>query len=355
MCLVSFVGLYFLYSFFLYFERGKDWLIFCAVFLAPSVLFWGSGVLKEGILLFSIGGLLFSFMKLFFQKIISITNLTLFFTSFLLLLINKVYWLPILILPLVCLLIIQFYKPKNSFLIYFFTYFIVIVGFYVFSVTIQKKNPIQQIAERQQSFINLAQGGIYLMNQQYLIRMNIADSLCLEKLAYDSVIVKPETSYLKWKLNNFDDTILVKSSAKNIEKFKIISLQQKAGSILFDKPITTTCYSFIKFIPVAFVNASIMPLPWRSKSMMELIASLENFLLIGLVLFFVFYFKNRNVGNTSIRWFLIFIVLSVYFVVGFTTPVAGAVVRYKMPAIPFLLMLAVTYYTRNKSCPKILI
>jgi len=351
MCFVSFVGLYFLYSFFLNFERGKNWLIFCAVFLAPSILFWGSGVLKEGILLFSIGGLLFSFMKLFFHKIITITNLILFLASFLLLLINKVYWLPILILPLLCLFIIRVFKPKNSILIYFISYFVVVVGFYVFSLMIQKKNLIQQIAERQQSFIHLAQGGIYLLNQQNLIRLNPKDSLCLQKVTSDSVIVKSGTSYLKWSLNNFDDTIFVKSTAQTIEKFKIISIQQKAGSILFDKAISSNWSSFIKFVPIAFFNSVLMPLPWNSKSVTELMASFENFILIGIVLFFVFYFKKQN-NNIEFRWFLIFTALSVFLIVGFSTPVAGAIVRYKMPVIPFLLMIAVSFYTPKQSIRK---
>jgi len=349
MCFISFVGLYLLYSFFLYFQKGKEWLIIVAVFLAPSVLFWGSGVLKEGILLFSIGALLFSFKQLFFRKLFSLKYMMLILVSFLLLLINKVYWLPILILPLICLFgvrILNFKKPLRFFLL---SYFFIGVCFYFFTSFLQNKNPFQQIAERQQSFINLAQGGIYLLNQENLVRLNPKDSLVLQKTTTDSVTIKLGTAYLKWKLNNFDDTLFVASSKVDIENYKIISIQQKAGSILFEKSISATWVSFMKFIPVSFINSALMPLPWNSKSITELLASLENIILLVSVLFSFFYFKNKTSLETDFLWFLVFTVLSVFFIVGFTTPVAGAIVRYKMPVIPFLLMIAVCFYAGKTS------
>lgn len=349
MCFFSFIGLYFLFSFFNYFLKDKEWLVLCAVFLVPSVLFWGSGVLKEGILLFSIGGLLYSILQLVFRKKITFQNLLLFSLSFLLLLINKVYWLPLLILPICCLIITHYFQFKKPFWFYLVAYLFVGVCFYSFTFFFQKKNSIHQIAERQQSFINLAQGGIYLLNQEYLIRLNPADSNCLQKTNFDSVIVKSGTSYLKWKLNNFEDTIIVKTAEQNWEKYKIIAVQQKAGSLLFEDAILPNINSFLKFIPVAFINASLMPLPWHSKSIMELVASLENLLLMILLLISLFFLKHQKEINHSFLWFLIFVVLSVLFVVGFTTPVSGAIVRYKMPVIPFLMMIAVCFYPKIKN------
>jgi hypothetical protein len=92
-----------------------------------------------------------------------------------------------------------------------------------------------------------------------------------------------------------------------------------------------------------------MPLPWNSKSITELLASLENIIFLVSVLFSFFYFKNKTSLETDFLWFLVFTVLSVFFIVGFTTPVAGAIVRYKMPVIPFLLMIAVFFYAGKTS------
>jgi len=60
MCFLSILGLTALFKAFLpYFENGKK-LLFIAVFLIPSVLFWSSGVLKEGLLFFGIGMFLYA-------------------------------------------------------------------------------------------------------------------------------------------------------------------------------------------------------------------------------------------------------------------------------------------------------
>jgi hypothetical protein len=52
---ISFAGLFFFYKTFLRFARKKEKEIFLLTFLLPSVMFWGSGLLKDGLLLFSFG------------------------------------------------------------------------------------------------------------------------------------------------------------------------------------------------------------------------------------------------------------------------------------------------------------
>ena len=50
MCFVSFLGLTGLYKSFVPFLSNKKKELFIIIFLIPSVLFWGSGVLKEGLI-----------------------------------------------------------------------------------------------------------------------------------------------------------------------------------------------------------------------------------------------------------------------------------------------------------------
>jgi len=65
-CFLSFIGLTAVYKSFLPFVGRKGWFLAAAIYLTPSILFWGSGASKEGLLLFALG--------LLIQKIIS-TNL----------------------------------------------------------------------------------------------------------------------------------------------------------------------------------------------------------------------------------------------------------------------------------------
>lgn len=68
MCFLSMVGLVGVYKTFSPFLKDKTVLLTCAVFLIPSVLFWGSGLLKEGIILFALGMLIYKMSQFLFVK-----------------------------------------------------------------------------------------------------------------------------------------------------------------------------------------------------------------------------------------------------------------------------------------------
>jgi len=60
---LSFLGCYWIYAFLLHFNAHKL-SAFLAAFLIPSTLFWSSGILKESLLMFSLGGFLYSLLVL---------------------------------------------------------------------------------------------------------------------------------------------------------------------------------------------------------------------------------------------------------------------------------------------------
>jgi hypothetical protein len=60
---LSFLGCYWIYGFLLHFNAHKI-SAFVAAFLIPSTLFWSSGILKESLLMFSLGGFLYSLLAL---------------------------------------------------------------------------------------------------------------------------------------------------------------------------------------------------------------------------------------------------------------------------------------------------
>ncbi|MDB4533309.1 hypothetical protein N9242_00435 [Vicingaceae bacterium] len=61
---ISFIGLVALFKAFKHFLKGKERILFLIISLIPSVLFWGSGLLKEGIIFLGLGLFLYSFFKL---------------------------------------------------------------------------------------------------------------------------------------------------------------------------------------------------------------------------------------------------------------------------------------------------
>ena len=63
---LSFIGLVALYKAFYNYFKNKAYLLFAAIFLIPSVLFWSSGALKESILIFAMGIFIYSIQQIIF-------------------------------------------------------------------------------------------------------------------------------------------------------------------------------------------------------------------------------------------------------------------------------------------------
>jgi hypothetical protein len=245
------------------------------VFLLPSVLFWGSGVLKEGLIFFALGLLIYYTNKLFSLKAICIC-----IVSGLLLAFSKFYvWLAI------CpsLLFIIWTNRNNSkvFLKFIITFSAIsIIGLYIDHFT-SIQNPLVTLSQKQLEFNQLATG-------------NLQD-------AYYKTI-------------------------------------PTAGSIIKIAPLEPTISSFIKNSPQAFINTLLRPYIWELRSPMMLMAGLENIFIVLIIIICLVFIKPLK----EIKWkyvlFCISFVMIQFLIIGETTPVLGAIARYKVPTIPFLLI-----------------
>lgn len=346
MCFISFLGLFALYKFFLSVFKTKSVLIYLVVFYIPSVVFWGSGVLKEGLLLFSLGILLLSFYELFFLKQFSFKYGMLLFISTFLLLINKNYLLLVILPPLLAYYIVERYNIKRVFLFFSLFHFMLFVLFYVGIKVGLDKKPIALIVQKQKDFINLSKGGIFLLSNEYLVRLEPTDTNAIVTYKVDSVKLISGANYMGWRLNNFDDTLGFIENDEDIT-FKIISKLPRAGSLLQEKPIAARWGTFVGFAPIALYNSFLQPSIFKKGSFVERIASLENIIMIMFVVL-CFIFGDIKNCNKLFLWFSIYLVIIMFLIVGYTTPVAGAIVRYKMPVIPFLLMIGVNVICLEK-------
>lgn len=113
----------------------------------------------------------------------------------------------------------------------------------------------------------------------------------------------------------------------------------KAGSYFQIPLIEPTFISIIKAIPNGFLNCFIQPVPTSKLSIMALPAILENILiLLGLVFIIPQVFRKKNWKGKQFNelLFIVFFTVILFAIIGVTTPVAGALVRYKVGALPFL-------------------
>jgi hypothetical protein len=113
---------------------------------------------------------------------------------------------------------------------------------------------------------------------------------------------------------------------------------ENAGSLIYLPRIEANYWGLLKVIPVALFNLIFKPLIWDSLNPLFLLAALENMLLITLIIIAVVYRKTTlSSEQKELVWLLLLYSLIIYTLIGLTTPVVGAFVRYKAPLLPLIL------------------
>jgi hypothetical protein len=113
---------------------------------------------------------------------------------------------------------------------------------------------------------------------------------------------------------------------------------ENAGSLIYLPRLEGNYWSLIKTIPIALFNLFLKPLPWDSLNPLFFLASLENLFLIALIIIATVYRKTSlSSEQKELLWLLSLYSLIIYTLIGVTTPVVGAFVRYKAPILPLIL------------------
>lgn len=273
---ISFIGLFCIFKTFQSCINYPGKILFAGTFLLPSVMFWGSGLLKDGLLLFALGILLVSFKRILLEEK-SIKNIIMFFISITLLVFTKLYVIIILFPGL-----LAWYWSRNE------------SGIRVF---------IKFCA-------------VYLL---YLV------------LAFNIHHIAPKynvTDLVYWKQKNFN-TLAELTNAKSV-----IKIPQLEHGII----------SIIKNSPVAFLTALSRPFLTDIKgNFLILLSALETVFILMLCFLAILFRKKANVPIKPFLVFSFFFVLLLFTLSGLITPILGALVRYKVPALPFLMFLILPF------------
>ena len=109
-----------------------------------------------------------------------------------------------------------------------------------------------------------------------------------------------------------------------------------AGSAIQMDYLENNSWSILKAIPLALFH--VFTLPWFShvKSPLYLFSIFENLIFFSLIPLSIFYYEKPNKSSIKFIIFSLIFILTLFTIIGLTTPVIGALVRYKMPALPFL-------------------
>jgi hypothetical protein len=265
-----------------------------SILYVPSVLFWGSGILKDTLTLMGACWFTFSFYKVFIkreQMLVNAVTMTL------------------------CALLILQMKPYI---------FIALVPGALIWFSFDK---IQSIQSPIIKFFIAPLIIATIMGIGSLALSSISDSFgqysSIDKIVDKAIVTQKD---LKMEYNQGNT-------------FDIGTFDGSAGSIGRKFPLATFAGLFF-------------PQLWQVKNPVMLLAAIENTFLLVLTLILLFRLGPFQVyKQVSKEPLLIFsIVFSVFFAfsVGLTTSNFGALVRYKIPAVPFYLSAILILYQRSK-------
>ena len=343
MLVLSFVGQFAFYKAFKSYFPKKEILLAMIIFITPSVLFWTSGVLKEPMAICLLGLFVYAFIKLFIEYQFKLKYVLLLICASLLFLILKPYILILLLIPLMIFAFAKRFQIKRVALFYLTSLLLIFGSTIIVLKTIFHKDVIKTIVIRQNDFINLSHGGTFFLNDKKYVRFENTDTSHYELVNAKKKLYKlnPHSAFMYWKVNNIRDTIY-ETNNKDTSTFQFISRVTPSGSAISVERLEYKFSSFAKLIPQSFFNVLCKPFFYDSRSILELMASLEN-LLFFIIVVFCTWFRIKDKVDENLLLLCITLVVTSFILVGITTTVLGAIVRYKIPFIPFLLMIPLLF------------
>jgi hypothetical protein len=127
-----------------------------------------------------------------------------------------------------------------------------------------------------------------------------------------------------------------------------MAVYTKANSLVDVTRLEDNVWSFVRTAPEALYMTYLSPFIMWNKGALGLLSAGENLLLVLLVMLAIIYRRPWARVNKGLLAFCLVYIVLLGLVIGWTTPVVGALVRYRVPLLPFFVMacLLVTDPTR---------
>ncbi len=389
MCFISLTGLVFIYKRFYPPLSRKPFLLLASVFLFPSVLLWGSGILKEALVFLGLGASIFYFYKLINNHGNPVKNAILVLLALILILENKAY-VAFCLLP--CLLS-EFAVHRIALCRkHIALTYAAVTALYLFAgMNISRLgvpvNPMGMLAAKQTDFNRIANGGLYLQASRdsnlyallpsgdtaQLVAANpFSDSIRQNKgikyLSSPSFIrsgrsahrfalftIKPGAAFKRFRANTSDTAY---QTAGDTGRYHIFIYSAPAKSRILTEAIKTSLSGLAAQVPQALALTLIRPLPGEIHSATALLEFAENVLLWLLLLGTVAipYLRRPATGastqaaphpQVSPAALCLTFTLLMLTLIGLVTPLYGGIERYRCLAMPFLIILLLLFYDKR--------
>ena len=291
----SFAGLWLFYKSLLKINPHLKVEFAIATFFVPSVIFWGSGVLKDSLMIGCLGFLFFSFYNLFISREKLVLSLFLLFISLYILNITRIY------------ILLGFIPPA---LLWAF---------------LANNEKIRNVMLRKMAAPIFLAAGLF---SAYFLATNITAGNKKYDLDEIAVRTKINSEYL------YNVSIAQGGSAYN--------LGQLDGTFL----------SMFRAAPAAIVVSLFRPFIWEVKNPLMLISSLESMVFLFFTLYIIIKVGPINIlkiiyKDSFIKFCLIFTLIMAV-AVGLNSFNFGTLVRYKIPFLPFYVVMLFSIDNKKK-------
>lgn len=315
--------------------------------LAPSLAFWSSSIIKEPLMILG----LCIFLRGVFDAISMPRKAWRIILGGILTIAFKPY-------VFICLLLV---------IIYYFTFgkwfkrqWLAILcfgglGIAIFLLTGYSKKFAYVISNQQEDFINLRDGGLYLHgDEEHYYYIYYSNRSHFEIKNKEATLLEPVGAYYMKKNENFERFPI---QLKEVGKTYPIYLQlAETGSKVEVTLIRDNFWQMLLNIPEAIFNSFFQPIPNKKSTWLQYPAFFENILFaIAMALTFIVYPRKRSQKENRLIATLLLFAAFIAMIVGWTTPVSGAIVRYIIPAHVALLIVIGIAFDYDKLKSKVLI
>jgi hypothetical protein len=343
-CVFSFIGLFFIFKTFREFFGGREKTFLLVLVLFPTLWLYTGGLLKEGITLFFMGLLLYQ-LNVFINGKRSLSRVILIFFLFFISLLLKPYILFYGAVLFGIFFVLRKTRFKFQTILFLGLLLIIVLAVNLASVLTRNRSLLEAAKKRETEFRDLSTGGIFLLDSIKFIRVPYDTNLVSRvKDKPGFFTVKNGVPFTYWEHSHQQDTLYCKFNSDTLTRFSLVYILPKAGSginVLGD----SNNYFIIAMRSLYYTLAH--PFFFNAKGMMQQFASLENLLLCLCVVMsligFLYSTKEKFPGFA-----FLFFGLSVFILIGFTTPNSGAIMRYRAPAAIFIIMSALYFYDEIK-------
>lgn len=325
-CGLAFIGLLLSYRAMLRSGSDLGW-AWAICFAFPGLIFWTGGILKESVLIFGLGCMLYASARRPFKGLL--------FAAGLLIVVLSKWYVGLLAGLFTLLYFCREHFRKKPFIRAFILIGLPLLLILLFNNLHEQSIP-ERVASKRNAFLNLARGGDYWITTNGMDTLYIPLSTDPYQRIGDQVFLKKGTPFNTW-VKQTDGPLQIAAEQEVALGTCLVRLQA-AGSRYELKRMEPTWTGLISELPSALANGLLRPFPLEGHGKMSLISFVENVFFLTLIcLALILRLRQKNLRAHVL--FGVFFFLALVVMAGLITPVSGALVRYRIPGQWMVLIL----------------